>query len=198
MTVTMTQTGRWPPTADLGTCRLRRLTPADSVWGGAALAALDPWRTLGSTAAGLGAYLTAEDPALHRFVVEARAVDNGVGGGESVEVDVAGAVAVAVGGNPVGIICLRDPWLRGPFIELLAVMLPGQGYGATVLAWAAAHAGANLWSTVSTFNHGARNFYRRIGFVEVVEMEGLVRPGFDDILLRRRNSSGGFRPPKAP
>lgn len=129
----------------------------------AALAAMDPWRALGYTATGLAAYLGREDAALTRVVIEQD------------------GVAIAV-------LALRKPWLRGPYIELLAVLPQGQGsgLGRQLVEWAAAQGGGNLWACVSAFNHPARAFYDRAGFAEVAALPGLVAEGSDEILLRRR------------
>lgn len=128
-----------------------------------ALAAMDPWRTLGYTAAGLAAYLGREDAALTRVVLER-------------------------GGAPAAVLALRRPWLRGPYVELLAVLpaARGAGLGHGLVEWAAAQAGGNLWACVSAFNQPARAFYARAGFTEIAALADLVADGHDEILLRRR------------
>lgn len=132
-----------------------------------ALAGMDPWRTLGFTAVGLAAYLGREDPALTRMVLER---DD----------------------RPAALIALRRPWLRGPYIELLAVMpaAQGVGYGRQLLDWAVAQGGGNLWACVSAFNAPARAFYIRAGFHEVATLPDLVAAGAEEILLRRRAAPG--------
>lgn len=144
----------------------RPLIPSDITVLAPALAAMDPWRRLGFTASGLAAYLGREDPALTRMVM----VQDGV--------------AVAV-------LALRNPWLRGPSIELLAVLPAGQGggFGRTLVEWAAVQGGGNLWACVSAFNLSARAFYTHAGFVEVAPLPDLVAEGSDEILLRRRLGS---------
>jgi len=130
------------------------------------LASLDPWRTLGYSAASLGRYLQRPDPGLHRFVVEGD-----------------GAVA--------GVLCVRFPWLRGASIELVG-LLPeqaGRGRGRALLDFASKETrkeAANLWATVSAFNQSARAFYAHHGFAEVVVLPDLVKPGVDELLLRKR------------
>jgi ribosomal protein S18 acetylase RimI-like enzyme len=96
------------------------------------------------------------------------------------------------------LLVLRSPWLRGPYIEVLAVLPQAQGGGAgrALVAWAAAQGGGNLWACVSAFNHGARAFYARSGFVEVTALADLVADGHDEILLRRRLAPAV--PPAAP
>lgn len=149
---------------------IRPLTAAEIPALAAALAGLEPWLTLGFSAAGLTGYLGRQDPALSRMVAEQD-----------------GAVA--------GILALRAPWLRGPYVELLAVLphRQGGGIGTALLDWAAAQSGGNLWACVSGFNTPARAFYAKAGFIEVAPLPDLVADGFDEILLRRR--PGPLRPP---
>jgi GNAT superfamily N-acetyltransferase len=131
-----------------------------------ALAASEPWRTLGSSADGLRRYLAGGDPALHRFVVRFE-----------------GACA--------GVLCVRCPWLRGPFLEVIACFEPhrGRGLGSALLSWLESRSAlqhANVWACVSTSNRPARAFYARRGFAEIAELDALLRPGLGEILLRKR------------
>jgi GNAT superfamily N-acetyltransferase len=132
---------------------------------GERMSAIDPWRRLGYPADRLARYLTTDSAALVRYRVDA-------GGG------LAGALAV------------RWPWLHGPYLELLVVLpeAQGRGLGSALLGWLAAQAASsrNLWVAVSAFNADARRFYARHGFVEIGVVPGLVRDGFDEILLRKR------------
>lgn len=142
---------------------IRPLAVADIADMAPALATMDPWRTLGYTASGLAAYLERDDAALIRVVAERE-------------------------GRVAGLLALRRPWLRGPYIEMLAVLLGAQGggFGRMLVDWAAAQAGGgNLWACVSTFNHPARAFYAHAGFTEVAPLADLVAAGQDEILLRR-------------
>ena len=129
----------------LAGCRLRPFEQDDAAVLAQALSRLDPWAALGYGAAALAGYLGRDDPGLHRFVL-------------AVETD-----------EWAGVFALRSPWLRGPYVELLAV-LPGhqgKGLGGVMVEWAAARAGDNLWACVSAFNADARRFYARHGFAEV-------------------------------
>lgn len=151
---------------DLPKCRLRPLTEADAEPLAAALVELEPWRTLGYRATALAAYLGRDDTALTSFVIERDA-------------------------QTAGLVAIRSPWLRGPNIELLALLpsAQGGGLGRQVVAWAAAEAkpvAANLWACVSAFNADARAFYAAQGFVETATLPDLVAPGFDEILVRKR------------
>jgi GNAT superfamily N-acetyltransferase len=142
---------------------IRPLEDADTPALAEALAAMDPWARLGFSAKGLAAYLTRPDPALRRMVL-------------------------LRDGQPAGVVALRAPWLRGPFIELLAI-LPGHqgaGLGRAAIQWAVEQAGGNLWVTVSAFNESARAFYAATGFQEVASLPDLVAEGFEEVLMRRR------------
>jgi ribosomal protein S18 acetylase RimI-like enzyme len=145
---------------------LSPLLPGDLEGIAPRLAEMDPWKTLGYSPDGLARYLRRDDPALFCRVARAEA----------------GVAAV---------LCVRHPWLLGPFIELLACFDPfrGRGLGRKLVEWVERGAfpgSSNLWVTVSSFNVGARGFYRRMGFQEVTELKDLVRPGCDEILLRKR------------
>jgi ribosomal protein S18 acetylase RimI-like enzyme len=129
------------------------------------LAASDPWATLQVSASALAAYLMRDDPALRRYVI-------------------------SVAGEVAGIICVRHPWLRGPYVELLGLSpgVRGKGTGRQVMAWAESEArqGAkNLWVVASAFNHRALAFYESLGFHRIATLPDLVSPGQDEILLRK-------------
>jgi GNAT superfamily N-acetyltransferase len=140
---------------------IRSMQPEDAEALAKACAAIDPWKCLGYQAATLQAYLCRDDPALHRYVI----------------------------GGTDGLLALRRPWLRGAFIEMLAIFpgRQGQGLGRAAVQWAAAQdQSANLWATVSAFNAEARLFYQTVGFVEVAPLRDLVMTGQDEVLLRLR------------
>jgi ribosomal protein S18 acetylase RimI-like enzyme len=145
---------------------LRPLAEGEADRFGALCAEFDPYRRLGQSAAALAGYLHRPDPALFRFAIE---IDSAA----------------------VGVMAVRSPWLRGPFLEMLA-LLPearGIGLGRQTVDWVAAQASLiaeNLWTTVSDFNDSAQGFYSRLGFVEVSKLPGLVAEGITEILLRRR------------
>ena len=148
-------------------CTLARAVSADEAdYLGEQLAAMDPWLTLGFSATALSAYLLRDDSALHRYVVS---VDDGV----------------------AGVICIRHPWLRGPYVELLGLAdgFQGLGIGRELLDWVESEAipvAKNVWGATSSFNDRALAVYRKAGFEPVGVIEGLVRDGMDEILLRKR------------
>lgn len=129
------------------------------------LAAMDPWKRLGYGAEPLGRYLAAVDPSLKRFAVQHEQ-------------------------KTIAVACIRYPWLRGPYLELLAVFPgnQGQGVGQAILAWfedQARPSAKNLWTMTSEFNHPARRFYQAAGFIEIAPVADLVADGCNEILLRK-------------
>lgn len=155
------------PQITLANCTLTRtISTEDAELLSASLAASQPWLTLCVTAPALRNYLLREDDGLYRY-------------------------AVYVNQQLVGVICLRHPWLRGSYIELLGLMeaYRGQGIGTQLLAWAESEArqqGNNLWLLTSAFNQQALQFYQRHGFKQVGLIEGLVHADYDELLLRKR------------
>lgn len=141
----------------------RALAAGEAETVAAACVTFDPYLRLGYRAETLVGYLTRPDPALNRYAIE-------------------------MDGRLAGVLALRKPWLRGPLIEMLA-LLPqeqGRGLGSLVLDRCKTEAGRNLWATVSAFHHPARRFYARAGFAEVCALPGIVQDGEDEILLRWR------------
>ncbi len=129
------------------------------------LAVSEPWASLKFSVTSLASYLTRDDAALRRYVI-------------------------SVDDKLAGVICVRHPWLRGPYIELLGLSPDhrGKGIGKQVLAWAETEArreAKNLWVVASSFNHPALNFYQSLGFYPIGPIQGLVTPEHDEILLRK-------------
>ena len=123
----------------------------------------EPYLTLGYRAETLAGYLTRPDPSLHRYAVD-------------------------MDGRFCGVVALRKPWLRGPLIEMLALLpaAQGKGLGSLILDRCKAEAGKNLWATVSDFHEPARRFYAKAGFEEVGTLPGIVAEDRTEILLRWR------------
>ena len=158
--------GFFPEHADLDPgVRLRPLALEEAGAAAAALSGMDPWLTLEYRAESLEAHLRRPDPSFYKYALEK-------------------------GGELAGVVCLRHPWLLGPYLETLGLWpgFQGQGLGETVINWlieSCRERARNLWTAVSAFNHRARRFYARHGFVEVGVLTDLVKPGFNEILLRR-------------
>jgi GNAT superfamily N-acetyltransferase len=114
----------------------------------------------------LARVLKTEDPSVHRYVVRH-------------------------GADEAGLVSVRSPWLKGPYLELLALLPPvqGQGIGGRILTWleqtAAAQEARNLWVCASAFNVRALRFYGRHGFEPVTRLPDLVQDGYEEILLRK-------------
>jgi GNAT superfamily N-acetyltransferase len=130
-----------------------------------ACAGFDPYLRLGYRAETLAAYLTRPDSSLSRYAIESD-------------------------GRFIGVLALRKPWLRGPLIEMLALLpdAQGRGLGSAILNRCKSDSGKNLWATVSAFHEPARRFYAKAGFEELCALPGIVREGEDEILLRWRAS----------
>jgi GNAT superfamily N-acetyltransferase len=150
----------------LADCVLTRsLSIVDAELLSASFAASEPWLILGVSPSGLKNYLLREDANLYRY-------------------------AVWVNNQLAGVICLRYPWLRGPYIELLGLIeiYRGHGIGTQLLQWAeteARYQSNNLWLVTSSFNQRALQFYSQHGFQQVGTLEGLVHPDYDELLLRK-------------
>jgi ribosomal protein S18 acetylase RimI-like enzyme len=97
---------------------------------------------------------------------------------------------VVQNGRVAGIAVVRQKFLLGDYIELLAVAdwARGKGLGGQLLAHveAAVFARAkNLFACVSDFNDEARHFYKKQGYQEIGPMQNLLIPGSSEILLRK-------------
>jgi GNAT superfamily N-acetyltransferase len=149
----------------LPSCRLRRVKRLEAQDLAAELVTIDPWRTLDYRADALARYLSRPDATLTRFTIQSS-------------------------GQPAGVLCLRYPWLKGVYLELLALFPShqGLGLGREIMTWIKARARPhtkNFWVTVSSFNHGARRFYQNLGFTQVACLQNLIKEGCDELLLRK-------------
>ncbi len=128
------------------------------------LCSMDPWLTMEYTPEAFELYLLNPDPALARHVV-------------------------MISGRVAGVLSLRNPWLFGPLIELLALFdgFRSKGTGSRILEWVSKrYKSTNLWATVSSFNLKAQKFYGRAGFEKTAILEDLIKPGWNEILIRKR------------
>ena len=150
----------------LESCQLtKNLTSEQSFEIAEMLSNSEPWKTLKFSVSSLANYLMRDDISLSKYCVSAD-------------------------GNLVGVICVRHPWLRGPYIELLGIFpnARGKGIGMQLIGWAETEArreSKNLWVVASSFNHQALGVYRHLGFYPIGPIQGLVTPEHDEILLRK-------------
>jgi ribosomal protein S18 acetylase RimI-like enzyme len=130
------------------------------------IVSLEPWRTLGTDPTKLAASLAEERHGLIQRAIIRNA-------------------------DIVGVVCVRYPWLFGPYLMLLAVFPECQrsGVGSGILQWLESEvqgSTTNIWACVSSFNVHAQSFYARHGFQEVGVLPDLVRIGFSEILVRKQ------------
>jgi ribosomal protein S18 acetylase RimI-like enzyme len=149
-----------------GRARLVPLPPSVGPRLAAAIVAMPPWSVMAYPAERLAKFLATADAGARRHVVE-------------------------VDGREAGLVSVRDPWLKGPYLELLALLplFQRRELGSAILAWlgreAVAGGARNLWVCASSFNEGALRFYERHGFRRAAILPGLVADGYDEILLRK-------------
>ncbi len=89
-----------------------------------------------------------------------------------------------------GISVLRQKFLFGDYLELLAVAASaqGKGIGGQLLAHVEGmvfQRAKNLFVCVSDFNHQGRQFYERNGYQSVGPIPDLLIPGSGEILMRK-------------
>jgi len=114
---------------------------------------MEPWSVMHYPADRLAAFLASPDGGVARYVV-------------------------SLNGKDAGAVSVRNPWLKGPYLELLALLpeAQNQGIGSSILAWlegaALQHGARNLWVCASSFNARALRFYERHGFIEVERTDG--------------------------
>jgi diamine N-acetyltransferase len=127
---------------------------------------MEPWSVMNYPADRLAAFLASADGGVARYVVN-------------------------VDGEEAGAVSVRDPWLKGPYLELLALLpqAQNQGIGSSIIAWfetaAIQREARNLWVCASSFNERALRFYERHGFTTAAMLPALVANGCDEILLRK-------------
>jgi ribosomal protein S18 acetylase RimI-like enzyme len=151
----------------LANCELRLLESGLAEPIAEQLARLHPWLTLGYSATGLRNYLSSDDAHLKRY-------------------------AIMQAGEVAGVVCVRYPWLRGIYLELIGIFPPAQqrGIGGQVMKWLEnqvnGQSNGNVWALVSEFNWPARQFYQHCGFVTIGVIDSLVKKDFNEILVRKQ------------
>jgi GNAT superfamily N-acetyltransferase len=147
-----------------------RLLPMNPDWAssfGDRLARIDPWLKLEYSPQALYCYFSATVEGRH-------------------------ALAVLDGEVPAACLTVRPNWLRGPLLEVLAVLpeFQGCGLGRAIVAWLIGETrrerGSNLWTVSSEFNRPALEFYRLQGFEVAGTLSDLIRTGENEMLLRLR------------
>lgn len=132
----------------------------------ASIVAMPPWSVMSYPQEAMARFLAASDDGASRYMVE-------------------------IGGEEAGAMAVRYPWLKGPYLELLAILprFQRRGIGASLLAWfeqeAFRHGARNLWVCASSFTARALHFYAQHGFQPAATLPGLVADGYDEILLRK-------------
>ncbi len=162
----MTETPFAPRRHALGPVDLVPLTQESIPELAADVAALDPWKRIGVAPEAWAARMAKATPGGHRFVLERE-------------------------GAAVGYLSIRHPFMRGPYLETIAVFPQAQGHGIAraVIDWMAAEAAKDgereLWLCVTEWNVRARAAYAALGFVEVAPLADLVTDGQSEIFMRR-------------
>ena len=97
---------------DLQSARLGPLDPACCQSLAEAIAAIPPWSTMKYPAEAMARFLVSSADGAYRYRIDA-------------------------GGDLAGAVSIRQPWLKGPYLELLAILPPFQnrGIGADILDW---------------------------------------------------------------
>ena len=129
------------------------------------LAGSDPWKRLGYQSSDWDSYFTPLPQGRDSYVVDQN-------------------------GKAAGIAVVRQKFLLGDYIELLAVAdwARGKGLGGQLLAHVEAAVFVrtkNLFACVSDFNDQARHFYNKQGYQEIGPMPNFLIPGSAEILLRK-------------
>jgi GNAT superfamily N-acetyltransferase len=97
---------------ELGRARLVALDPRGSDRLAAAIVEMPPWSVMNYPADVMARFLSTANGCVSRYAVE-------------------------IGGEQVGGVSVRSPWLKGPYLELLALLpvAQGQGIGSAILIW---------------------------------------------------------------
>lgn len=149
-----------------GKITLEPLTPHQALQAGEQMARINPWSKIGIASEAIISYLDDLSPSATKLGIwyESRFA---------------------------GVVCVRYPWLKGPYLELLGLFpaFQGQGIGSVVMDWFETQGRAaqsrNLWLLASDFNHAGIAFYERHGFTQITTLKDLSGEGIHDILMRK-------------
>jgi GNAT superfamily N-acetyltransferase len=103
------------------------------------IVAMEPWSVMNYPADKLAAFLASPDAGAARYVV-------------------------SVKGKQSGVVSVRHPWLKGPYLELLALLpeAQNQGIGSSIMAWFESaglkHGARNLWVCAPRSTHAPCDF----------------------------------------
>lgn len=127
---------------------------------------MEPWRSLGYQASGLGRYLGRMARSKHVLVAERNR-------------------------DILGVLVFQTDFLLGHFVALLAVRpdATGAGVGRTLMAHVEKAAFAErrwLYVSSDSANRLAARFYRTLGFSRVAGLPDLIRDGRTEILWRKQ------------
>lgn len=138
------------------------------------LAGIDPWARLGTDAADLERFIATVEPMAPRYLLQAD-------------------------GRKVGAAVVRRNWLRGPYLQFLAILpeYQGRNFGRQFMSCfeiaAERDMARHAWLMVSAFNAPAQGFYRQCGYEDVARIADVVKDGCSEILMRKR-----IAPPEPP
>lgn len=146
--------------------RVERITLNNAMYLANKLSRILPWSELALGEESLLSHFKRDDPALFRF-------------------------SIHFGEEIVGAISIREPWLKGPYLELLGILPAVQrlGIGSELMNWFDTQAPVStrsLWLLCSDFNLSAYEFYVSLGYQKTCTIESLYAEDFNDILMRKR------------
>lgn len=131
------------------------------------LASISPWRTLGYQQKTLENYLhSSSEGTIHYKILHSNVM--------------------------AGVLCIKQPWWKGCYIEILAIFPEFQkrGLGIQTLQWVekeSKKAGMkNIWLLVSDFNCSAYKFYKSNGFTKVGKLDALITENHAELLMRKQ------------
>jgi hypothetical protein len=96
---------------------------------------------------------------------------------------------VSVNGEDAGVVSVRHPWLKGPYLELLALLPQAQRQGIGRASWPGSNPQAYIAPAISgsaprPSMHAAYASMSH-GFTRAATLPSLVADGYDEILLRK-------------
>lgn len=145
---------------------LESVTPDCAQFLASKLSHILPWSEIALGEESLFDHFTRLDPALNRF-------------------------SIHYGEELVGAISVRDPWLKGPYLELLGLLPSVQrlGLGRELMTWfdlQAPDTTRSLWLLCSDFNLAAYEFYLAMGYQKTCTIDSLYAENFNDFLMRKK------------